>query len=31
MTNVVCVIFFTLGLLVSLISNLINLGVYELI
>jgi hypothetical protein len=29
MTNVVCIVFFTLGLLVSLTSNLANLGVYE--
>jgi hypothetical protein len=29
MTNVVCIVFFTLGLLVSLASNLVNLGVYE--
>jgi hypothetical protein len=29
MTNVVCIFFFTLGLLVSLTSNLVNLGVYE--
>jgi hypothetical protein len=29
MTNIVCIVFFTLGLLVSLTSNLINLGLYE--
>jgi hypothetical protein len=29
MTNLVCIAFFTLGLLVSLTSNLVNLGVYE--
>jgi hypothetical protein len=29
MTNVVCTVFFTLGLLVSLTSNLVNLVVYE--
>jgi hypothetical protein len=29
MANVVCIVFFTLGLLVSLISNLANLGIYE--
>jgi hypothetical protein len=31
MTNVVCIVFFTLGLLVSLTRNLVNLGVNELI
>jgi hypothetical protein len=30
-TNVVCIVFFTLGLLVSLTSNLVNQGAYELI
>jgi hypothetical protein len=30
MTNVTCIAFFTLGLLVSLTCDLANLGVYEL-
>jgi uncharacterized RDD family membrane protein YckC len=29
MTNVACIVFLTLGLLVLLTSNLANLGVYE--